>query len=644
MKDPTEQEIMAEANLIKGMMDQVENSKATQAIEDLKGNLHGQNAQIDAFGNQIQLDSTGLAAGTGQPVFDIDLDDLDDLDLGIGEGGIGISNGADNLNANINLAGSGVENVLGLTDSKRRLRKHVQSITHDTVDIEDYEYIFDNAQGLQDAYKQGKAFYEPFGELMADIYLSLFKYHPQFVPIDMMEGGYRLNQMILSRLAESSEWRTLREMCKLDALSSAIGTHSLATKALEVIEEIKDEFQEMVNNGQMQQNPIDIINQAAQTGQSLAQAAGQAAGMQQFQEQLVANGQQPNQQVAESLQQTETLVETLEEQLMDMTETLVDNAAAMENSLRKNILDMPAQINNAIGEVKEIQDTVEQWGMDPGSAVRVSVEGKRMAIEKMRRSPKLKKIGEMLGKLRQVANFEQKKKAKDGKLGIKSVETGNDMQSILPSERMLLCNDDTKPTFYQKYNEKQLLQYSRDSHKVKARGPMVVCVDTSGSMNGSEETWSKAVAVALLEIAQKQKRDFACILFDSDVDDVFIVEKGYLDPMTIVGIAETFSGGGTSFEPPLQKALDLIQDSKFKKADITFITDGDCGLDDGFLRKFNDIKERKNFAVQSIIINTGGHCSDATLKKFSDNVTQVSDLTEIVDPDSDVAHSIFSGV
>lgn len=82
---------------------------------------------------------------------------------------------------------------------------------------------------------------------------------------------------------------------------------------------------------------------------------------------------------------------------------------------------------------------------------------------------------------------------------------------------------------------------------------MVICIDMSSSMKGIKEKWSKAVAIALLEIAQQQKRNFAAILFNEDATEPIIIEKDKKEPEKILDIAERFDGGGTLFETPLQR-------------------------------------------------------------------------------------------
>jgi uncharacterized protein with von Willebrand factor type A (vWA) domain len=251
----------------------------------------------------------------------------------------------------------------------------------------------------------------------------------------------------------------------------------------------------------------------------------------------------------------------------------------------------------------------------------------------------------MIGRFKESAITEQKKKAKHGAVEIKSVTTGDKIQDTLPSDRMNLCNETTKKDFYRRMTEHQLMTYSKEAHKQKNKGPIIVCVDTSGSMSGDAEIWSKALTVGILEVAQMQKRDFACIIYDSSADEPIVIKKDEIAPQKIITCAERFRGGGTSFEAPLNKALDLIKDSTFKDADIVFITDGDCYTSDAFSRKFNQIKQEKEFKTLGVLVNIGyGHTSDSSLKEFCDDIALVSDIADLKDGDSAVNKAIFGNL
>ena len=79
--------------------------------------------------------------------------------------------------------------------------------------------------------------------------------------------------------------------------------------------------------------------------------------------------------------------------------------------------------------------------------------------------------------------------------------------------------------------------------------------------------------------------------------------------------------------------------------DIVFITDGDCYVDDSFLRKFNQIKQEKEFKTMGVLVNMGrGHVSSSSLKEFCDSITLVSDIADLKDSESSVNKSIFGNL
>ena len=128
---------------------------------------------------------------------------------------------------------------------------------------------------------------------------------------------------------------------------------------------------------------------------------------------------------------------------------------------------------------------------------------------------------------------------------------------------------------------------------------MIVCLDGSSSMSGDKEIWSKAVTLTLLEIARKQRRLFRSICFSSaetplQVLDMNPRDRYEVETKTVMDLAEYFPGGGTDFQKPLDAALDCLRQSRFKKGDIIFITDGECQVDPQWAKRF--ARKRKNSA------------------------------------------------
>jgi uncharacterized protein with von Willebrand factor type A (vWA) domain len=52
----------------------------------------------------------------------------------------------------------------------------------------------------------------------------------------------------------------------------------------------------------------------------------------------------------------------------------------------------------------------------------------------------------------------------------------------------------------------------------------------------------------------------------------------------MVNFSQTFLGGGTNFALPLDRALKVINESRFKQADVVFVTDGEDRVKTSFLK------------------------------------------------------------
>lgn len=545
-----------------------------------------------------------------------------------------------------NLNGRSVRETLGLSDLKKTLRYSFNSIKCWITDIEDYEDVLMASPVMQQTLEKGEALLPTFKYLQQDLFLSLRKYKPEVVPESEMHMSTRLNRAIMGELVNTPEFIQLRRSCRMDNFLSGWGAEILCQEALKIIEDyiqkIKDlqqkrdalddlmEKEEQIDdlvatNEELEELLEELLKQAAA---GVPGAAEQAAAIQQ---QIEANQQ--------SISQTKAMANAIAENQCD---DLID---ANDDDLQEMTRVMGKAMDMATNQVQQVSQLCDTWGIGSGPECQVSFQNKKGALEQIRRSPKLKKLTDLIGRFKESAITEQKKKAKNGAVELSSVTVGDKVQDILPSELMTLTHKATKPDFYRRQSEKGLLVYSKEAHKQKNKGPIIVCVDTSGSMNGDEEIWSKAMTVGVLEIAEMQKRDFACIIYSDHADEPIVIKKDEVNPDKIIQCAERFHGGGTNFECALEKAIKLIEQSTFREADIMFITDGDCGVSDKFLRKYRTVKEDKGFKTQGILVNMGyGHCSDSTLKEFCDDITLVSDVAQLKDSESEVNKAIFGSL
>ena len=154
-------------------------------------------------------------------------------------------------------------------------------------------------------------------------------------------------------------------------------------------------------------------------------------------------------------------------------------------------------------------------------------------------------------------------------------------------------------------------------------------LDESGSTRGDPAAWGKAVALALLDIATGNDRKFALIHFaayDSCRVDLFLPGQYTMEDK--MNAAESFLGGGTNFERPMQEAINLMEQEGFESADIVFITDGECALSDEYLKQLQQEQATRKFKIIGVLLNIDSPVSSFSLEPFC---RQVHHLTDLVD-------------
>ncbi len=549
----------------------------------------------------------------------------------------------DNVNQNDKC--NTVSSALGLSNISEK--PSFNSIKCWITDLEDHEDVVDQSFVMQRRIEEGTQQLPTFKYLHQDLFLSLRKYRPEILPEHKTHISTRMNRDILEKIVNTPEFIRLRRSCRMDNFLAAIGTEVLSDKSIDIIREIM----ERTPNAQQQQQALkelmeqeEQIEQLYQSNEDLMEeinalmqghsssSAATSNQVRQLQQQVSANqlSIEAAQQLANSIAEQQKCQDLLKPKKQVMNEVIRALGKAMDA---------------ASLEVQEMSELCQAWGFDDGQTCCIPFENKRHALEAIRRSSKLKRMTNAIGRFKDCAVNVQKRKSKDGAVELSSVTVGDKIQDVLPSELMTLTHPTTKRSFYRKMTDKQLMVYAKEAHKQKSKGPIIVCVDTSGSMLGNAEIWSKAITIGMLEIAEMQKRDFACILYSGSARAPIILKKGEKDPEKVIKIAETFFGGGTNFESPLEKAMKLMEESVFSKGDIVFITDGECDVSDNFLKHYQKVKDKKEFSTLGILINLGKYgYTDVTLRKFCDDVVCISKVVELKDSNSDVNKAIFGAV
>ena len=217
---------------------------------------------------------------------------------------------------------------------------------------------------------------------------------------------------------------------------------------------------------------------------------------------------------------------------------------------------------------------------------------------------------------------------------IDGLRYSNDIASALPCELALLKNPATKKLFQLKFAQKQLLSFDFRSEQEKSReeteteeisvtkkepkGPVIVCVDTSGSMSGTPENIAKTVTFALAKIAIEEERKCYVISFSTGIETLDMSDFASGDALAkLVQFLRMSFNGGTDASPALHHAVQMLQKNGYRNADVLMISDFVLGtLSDNLVEAITAEKENGT-DFYSLVIGTSGN--KGTIERFNHN-------------------------
>ena len=164
------------------------------------------------------------------------------------------------------------------------------------------------------------------------------------------------------------------------------------------------------------------------------------------------------------------------------------------------------------------------------------------------------------------------------KSDIGGITIGNDLSSLLPTELALLAEPATQSVFYKNYATRRLQVFASTSHDTKGKkhrdGPIIICMDTSGSMKGEPVLVAKALTMAICIIAQRSRRPVLVVRYSDDhelfrLHNIGQEKKDLLDFLSVVEM-----GGNDEDELFRWLFTDILPKEKaYDSADVLCISD-----------------------------------------------------------------------
>ncbi|XKK61107.1 hypothetical protein HFP71_36675 [Streptomyces sp. ARC32] len=491
-----------------------------------------------------------------------------------------------------------------------------------------------------DIYGQSAALRELAGELgerhahsadlLTDAFLAAYKAAPRLREAAEMEHSRLVNHRVVAALLDSPGFAELHRETVGDPYAAAMAVLAQAGALRRMLDDARPARDRDERAGRARQGAGDAVTVGAeaprQTGDEADGGDGADAGDE--------DGAVPGP-AADAVRRTDG----------DAGDAARRAAADAGQALAAAVPGVPAAARGAVAKsaagARKEAALMRAWGVGAGEQERMSFDERARLAERLR-TGRLAEWAELIGRFRQMADGERARKVENATGELIGVTLGDDLSRVVPSELASLGLPELRAVFAARYAAGELMLYDSRGEQASGRGAVIACVDTSHSMYEAgpggitREAWAKACALALLDQARQGGRDFVGIVFSAaDKLRVFRFPAGRpAGPDRVLDFAETFLGGGTSYQRPLTAACELLEeefnDSARRRGDIVMLTDDDCGVTEEWMRGWNEAKRRLGFRVFGVGIGAPRvAAAGSVLEALCDNLRSVEDFTDV---------------
>ncbi|MEZ4824963.1 MAG: VWA domain-containing protein [Bacteroidia bacterium] len=259
----------------------------------------------------------------------------------------------------------------------------------------------------------------------------------------------------------------------------------------------------------------------------------------------------------------------------------------------------------ALKQLKDILEPFQEelgrlWDLSRGGWKSSGFDLLRKYADLLKHDATLRELAEALGRWQQAEREWEARQVKEPvvqqvwtyqraqKEELIGIRESNELHNMLPVEAAMLSHPATRSIFFKKYAERKLITFAYQNRqkdwrteqeerteqapKATKRGPIIACVDTSGSMHGSPEQVAKVLVFALLKHALAQDRPCFLISFSTSIEVLELTGKESRLDTLVAFLAMSFHGG-TDVTPALREALRKLETESYRKADVLLVSD-----------------------------------------------------------------------
>lgn len=207
----------------------------------------------------------------------------------------------------------------------------------------------------------------------------------------------------------------------------------------------------------------------------------------------------------------------------------------------------------------------DSWPMP----VRLPTNGRALS------DPRLQRISELAGRMYRILRASQRRRVHGIPEDVVGVQTGSDVERLVPDEIALwACGGGARVDLAIRIEEGRAIHLEVEGTEHEQRGPLVVALDESGSMEGDRDTWAKAAMTALTRLAWNDRRPVKVVHFSTATRTHELRPGNYA---ALQRAQLTFLSGGTYIGAALSVAADEVETWRrqgVQGADVALISDG----------------------------------------------------------------------
>src|SRR5262245_56867929 len=283
-------------------------------------------------------------------------------------------------------------------------------------------------------------------------------------------------------------------------------------------------------------------------------------------------------------------------------------------------------VTEASKDVEELREAAAALGLGPGAPGSNDPRAIAALFRRVRNNPTLRRICELAGRYRRVAQSRQRRKATHGLDDVVGVVLDGDLGRLLPHELAKLAIPEFEDDTLRRLVERQVMCREYRSTEPVAKGPILVCVDESGSMDGEKGHTAKALALALAWVARHQRRWCALVAYSGDSGErLLALPPGRWDDTALMDWLEPFIGCGSSLDVPVRELPDYYRrlGCPAGDTDVLFLTDALCRLPPDVRERFLTWKQQAQARLITLVIES----TPGDLTAISEEVFEVPSLS-----------------